>query len=154
MLCIRIANGTHIYGIGIGGINNYAVNAYRIIEAHFFPTATTVKGAIQTGTEVERIARIALSSAHPYYLWVALLNSDGSDILEGLVIEDRRPGVAGILGFPNASRSGSDINDIGVRDYCVHGGNTTAHAGWSNVAWFPILELSSVEGLGPGNACP
>jgi hypothetical protein len=61
--------------------------------------------------------------------------------------------VTRILGFPNSSRGGSDINNVGIGNYRIYCGNTPAHTGRADVAGFPVLEFSGVERLGPRSAC-
>jgi hypothetical protein len=86
-------------------------------------------------------------------LWIALLDGDRTNILQGLIIKDRRPRVTSVLGFPNTPGGSANEDDVGIGYHCIDRCNSSAHTGRTDVAGFPVLEFVGVERLGPRSAC-
>src|SRR6185437_12163176 len=145
MDAIRVSDGGYINGVGIHRVNDDSVDVPRILQAHSFPCLARIEAFEDAFADVHGVPWVSFPGADPHNIGVGLLNGDGAYILCGLVIEDGCPGIAAVLRFPDTTRCGAEINDVGIRQVDIDGGDAATHAGWADITWLEIFELFEID---------
>ena len=140
--------GTHIYFIGIMGINQNTVNIPCFTQPFEIPRFTAINTFIHTKTSRLTVPRIAFASTHPDHVWIGGINCyipNGSDFL---IIKNGFPFDAATFGFPKAARGGTDINDIRIGKDNINGCYTAAHTGGTNTPGFHSFKFFHIQSIG------
>jgi len=145
MDAVGVPDGGDIHGVGIDRVDDDAVDVPRILKAHSFPCLARIEALEDAFADIHGVPRVSFSGAGPHNIGVGLLNSDVAYVLCGLVIEDGCPGIAAVLRFPDATRRRAEVDDVGIRQDDIDGGDAATHAGWADIAWLEILELFEIE---------
>ena len=118
--------GRDQHGVSVPGVDQYLADVLAGGKPHLLPRAAPVAAAVEPGPPPHVPAAHVLAGAHPDDLGVAGVEGDVADRIGGLVIEDRRPGGAGVAGLPHASGTHRDVphGRVGRVDFDV--GDATA----------------------------
>ena len=94
------------------------------------------------------------TGTHPDRVRVRGINSDITDGVRGLVVENRRPGYAGIGGLPDTTGANGYVPDAVVSRVPVDIGDTTRHESRADIAplkaavWVLFFVVIVGEGVG------
>ena len=119
--------GRHEHDVGVAWIDGDHADVLARLEPHVLPARAAVAAAIDARAEAEVAAGGVLAGAEPDRVRVARIERDAADGIGILLVEDRRPGGAGILGLPDVAAADADVPD--VRVVGVHGdvGDAAGH---------------------------
>jgi hypothetical protein len=78
-------------------------------EAHVLPALAAVVGAIDAVAVTDRTLTVVLASADPDDVAVPGVEGDAADGVGALLVEDSRPGSAGVGGLPDAAAGDGDV---------------------------------------------
>jgi hypothetical protein len=100
--------------VRIARINGQRRNLLSVDQAEMRPGFAGVGRFINAVAHREVGAMQSLAAAHINNVWVGRRDRDGADRLRGLVVEDRVPGAAVVVRFPNAAVHLADVEHIGL----------------------------------------
>ena len=83
------------------------------------PSQTAIDRLIHPVTVVHRVTWAALARPYPDDVGVSLIDRDGSNRLNGLVIEDRLPRGTSVPRTPDTTRGRTHVDDIRIVDQHV-----------------------------------
>ena len=93
------------------------------------PALTAIARAIDTIAKAEVTTAMVLTGADPDRVRIVRINRHRADGINALIIEDRRPGRAGILGAPDTAGTDTDnpgrriiLHDLDIADPAGHQG--------------------------------
>ena len=87
MFRVGVANGTRINGVGVGWIDDDAVDVPSLFKPHPFPGGATVDGFIDTLTQTDGVTWVTFTRSYPNGSRIGLLYRNGTDIEYGLLVE-------------------------------------------------------------------
>ena len=90
------------------------VDSTRPVESQMGPGQTTIDRLIHPVAVVHRIAWAALARPYPYDVRVSLIDRDGSDGLNRLIIKDRLPCCTSVHRTPDTACGRSYIDHIRI----------------------------------------
>ena len=129
--------GSHhaeVCDVGVRGIEDYAVNAFRALESQVGPRLPAVHRLVHAVAHAGAVPRVTLAGAHPHDVGVRLIDRDGADRSRPLIVEDRLPRDTAVHRFPQATRGCTHIDDVGIAHHRVHGRHASAHTGGPDTA--------------------
>ena len=123
------AHGAHPEGVRIVRVQDDPVDLAGLLEAHELPGRAAVHGAVDARARIGRVAGVPLAGADPDDVAVAVVHGDRTDVGDPLVVEERRPGVAGVRGLPDTAGSRADVDRARVGLEGVDRRDASAHSG-------------------------
>jgi len=108
--------------IGVGGVDDDAVNLYGVLEPNMLPGLAGIGGLPHAVAKAaaDRVAGTGIDD-----IGIGWRDLDGADAVDaGLLIEDGGPCDAGAGGLPDAAEWGAEIEGAGVADDTGYGGDT------------------------------
>src|SRR5207253_10015014 len=106
--------------VGITRIDDNAAKLPRIAQADVLPSSAAIGGFVNAVTESDVRAHVGLAGSGINHVRVGRRNRQCSDGGDGLLLEERLPGVTAIACFPNAAINRAEIVGIGLADDAGH----------------------------------
>ena len=111
-----------------------------------------VERAVDAVADRDAVARVPLARAHPDDVRIGLVDGDGADRGDRLVVEDRRPGEAAVDRLPDAAGGAAGVQDVGIGLDDVDRRHAAAHGGGADRARLEAGEQIRIEAGGGGEA--
>jgi hypothetical protein len=93
---VGMADGRDVYFLRVARVDDDARDVARVGEAEVFPGLAAVGGLVDAVAEGDRVADVGLAAADINDVGIARFQSQVTDGLDRLLVEDRRPGGPGI----------------------------------------------------------
>ena len=120
------------------------------LKPHVPPGVSTVDGLVDAVAPAGRLPVLRFAGADPDQVRVRLVEGHVADGARGLVVEDRRPRGAVILGLPDAARARADVEDLRLRLHHGEVGDAPAHERGPEFAILQVRDGGLERGLGVG----
>src|SRR5581483_1768897 len=98
--------GRDVDGVGVARIDDDFADMLGRLQAEDFPALAAVVGAIDAVAVADAPLAVVLAGADPDDVRILRIEDDRADGVRAFVVEDRRPGDAGVVGLPDAAGSG------------------------------------------------
>src|SRR5262249_31639420 len=95
--------GGDVDDVRVARVEDDAGDVLRLLEAEVLPGLAAVVGAINAVAVADAALAVVLAGADPDDVGVLRVEDDAADRVRALVVEDRRPGGAGVGGLPDAA---------------------------------------------------
>ncbi len=102
----EIADCRHVHDVRIARMGDHPRNLERVAEADVRERAAAVGGLVEAVAPRHAVAVVRLARADPEHAGIGLEDGDVADRGRSVVVEDRRPGRAGVRRLPDAARCG------------------------------------------------
>ena len=112
--------------VGIAGIDGQRGNLLAIAQAEMRPGLARVGGFVNAVANGEIGAMQAFAAADIDDIGIGRSDGDGANGLRGLIVEDRIPGAAVVVGLPHAAVDLAHIENVGLAGHA--GGSARAPA--------------------------
>jgi hypothetical protein len=100
--------------VGITGIDGYVWNLLTVPQPEVAPGAPGVIRAVHPIADGQVRAVQAFTAAHVDYLGIGWSDGDCANRLVRLIVKQRLPGPAGIVGLPDTAIDRTDVENIGL----------------------------------------
>ena len=150
-LLVRAPQVTHrrnVHDVRVARMDEDAPDVLRGVEAHVAPGVPGVGGLVDAVAPAGRLPVLRLPGADPDQVWVGLVEGDVADGAGRLVVEERRPRGAVVLGLPDASGPGRDVEDLRLRLDDGEVGDAPAHERGADLAVLQVRDGGLEGGLG------
>ncbi len=137
----------HVHHVRIFRMDDDAMTVARVVKPEVRPGFARVQAFVHAVAAGLTVARVAFAGAHPNHVRIGLGDGHRADGCHRLLIKNRLPVDAAAGGFPQATRGCADVDDVGLAQHHIDGGDSTAHARRTNAARLHALELVHVEFL-------
>ena len=117
----------------VGRVYDDPVDVARAFKAHQFPCGAAINAAVHPTAAGMRIPRIAFAGPHPNHIGIRRCNSEGTDALGRLIVEQRFPFHTSRDRSPKAPTRGSDVNDFRSVPLDIDGGDAPTHGTGADV---------------------
>jgi hypothetical protein len=147
----HIAHRAGVDDVGVGGVDNHAVDMAGGLQAHVLPRFTAVEAFINTTAVVGRVARVALAGAYPDDVRVGVGNGYGADTEVLLVVKNRLETDASVAAHPYAATGRAYVEVVAVGGVNVNRRYPARHASGADVArgeGVPVFEVDLGAELG------
>ena len=111
----QIADRRDVHDIRIARMDEDAPDVLAPLEPHVPPGLPAVDRLVDAVPPARRLPVLRLPGADPDQVRIRLVERDGSDGARRLIVEERRPGSAVVLGLPDPSRARAYIEDLRLR---------------------------------------
>src|SRR5262249_46989472 len=132
--------------IRIVRIDYDSADTSRLFQTHMRPGLPGIRRFVDSVSDGYIAANKAFARAGPNYVRIRCSYSKRPDRHRGLVIEDRPPVDAAVIGLPNAAGRSSDVVDIFVArsaDHCADSISLRSDESQSELAQAPLINLLS-----------
>src|SRR5207248_9178659 len=98
--------GGDVDRVGVPRVDDDLADVLGRLEAHVFPGLATVVGAVDAVAVADAALAVVLAGADPDHVRVLRVEDHGANGVRAFVVEDGRPGGAGVGRLPHAARGG------------------------------------------------
>ena len=100
--------------VRVAGIDEDVLNVLGVLEPHPLPRLARVGGLVDAVAEGDAPLVVVLAGAEPDDVRVLRVDGHRAERIGAVLVEDRRPGIAAVLGLPQIARGRSDVPDAGI----------------------------------------
>src|SRR5258708_5364373 len=143
---VEVANRSHEDHVGVPGIDSDLADVLRVAQAEVRPRVAGVGRLVDAVTEAHRVAQGGLAAADVDHVGRRWRDRQRTDRRDGLVVEYREPGSAGVDGFPDAAVHVAEVELVGPAGHARRG---VAAAASERAEHAPVLRVGG-WGLGAG----
>ena len=137
--------------VRVARVHGQRGNLLAVAKAQVRPGLARVGGFVDAVADGEVRALQAFAAGHINDVGVGGSHRDGADGTGGLAVEDRRPGAAVVVGFPDAAVDLAHVEQVGLAGHAGGGARAAATEG-TDVPPTQIAEDIGGELLGAGRA--
>ena len=135
--------GRYQHRIAVARIDENLADVLRCGEPHLLPGAASVEAPVYAAAPGHVAAADVLAGTDPDHVRVVRIDGDGADRVRRLVIEDRRPGDAGIGRLPQTARANRHVPGAAVFRMHLDVRDAAAHERGADAA-----QIHRADGLG------
>ena len=146
----QVAHRRHVHHVRIARMDQNAPDVLRPLQPHVLPAPPAVGRLVDAVAPAGGLAVLRLAGADPHEVRVRLVEGDIADRTGRLVVEERRPGGAVVLGLPDAAGAGGDVEDLRLRLDDGEVGDPPAHQRRTELAVLEVRDGGFEGGLGGG----
>jgi hypothetical protein len=128
----KMSQGSHIYNIGILGMNNNPGDSLGVLQPHGLPLIPSIDRLIDSGSDGNGISGPCFSRTYPDRIRPLLIDGYGPNG-EGMLVKDRLNDYTSIGAFPQPPTGSPNIYMKGIALKGIHTGDPPTHQGWPNL---------------------
>ena len=102
--------GGDVDDVGVARVDDDLADVLGLLQAHVLPDLAAVVGAVDAVAVADAALAVVLAGADPDDVRVLRDRGRRADRIRAFVVEDRRPGGAGVGGLPDAARGDGDVD--------------------------------------------
>jgi len=108
------AHGGHVDDIPVGRMYQDLADVHRLLQADVLPVLAAVSGAVDSVAVGDAALAVVLARADPDDVGIGRIDGDAADGIAALVVEDRLPRDARVVGLPDIPRADRDVPVVGI----------------------------------------
>ncbi len=101
-----VAQRGHVHDVGVRRMEPDARDVVGVLQADVLERRAAIRGLVDAVAPGGGVPLVAFAGADPDDLRILLVDLDVADRRRAVVVEDRRPARAAVVGFPDAARRG------------------------------------------------